>query len=222
MAATEIAWIPLKEDSKFEDPTNEAAITLIQCKETLLAQPGCHNMMYGRQHENANMLMFFVEWDSVQSHLDFRETEIYKPFLSKILAISFGEIKLQHILYASPLKPLADAPITEFIFAYFPPTYDTPEKFDAAFDKFTKEGVAGGAPHGFLGAIRGWVHEEVEHKAFAEQGGKGKCFVGTVGWTSLEAHMAVRETQAFKDGVGLIREGPVARELFHVVFHHGV
>ena len=66
---------------------------------------------------------------------------------------------------------------------------------------------------GFKGSAGGWVIEDVEYK-----GKKGKAYVSTIGWESVQAHMTFRETAAFKENIGLIREKPLGVEVHHTEF----
>lgn len=51
-----------------------------------------------------------------------------------------------------------------------------------------------------------------------EKGQTGSVLAVFIGWTSIDAHMKFRETEVFKENVGLIRdmEGVAKLVLFHV------
>ncbi len=97
---------------------------------------------------------------------------------------------------------------------YFPSSVTEDEK--TAFEDATSTlcDVLGKHAEGFRGASKGWVVEEVEHSAV----GKGYGYVVAVGWDSVDAHMAFRETGEFKGAIGQIRERATATVMFHVPF----
>lgn len=51
-----------------------------------------------------------------------------------------------------------------------------------------------------------------------EEGQTGSVLAAFIGWTSIDAHIKFRETEAFKENVGLLRdiEGAVKLAMFHV------
>lgn len=102
-------------------------------------------------------------------------------------------------------------PVTEVLTCYFESDENgsKADGFESRFDKFIAS-ISGG---GFKGAARGWVVEEVEYK-----GEKRRAFVGLVGWESVEAHMAFRETEAFRENIPLLRQEALGMELHHTRF----
>lgn len=73
--ATEIAIFPLK-DGKYPDDSNSAAgQTLKDTLNTLIEQPGFQRAHWGREVENPNIFRLFVDWDSVDAHMDFTKKE---------------------------------------------------------------------------------------------------------------------------------------------------
>lgn len=59
----------------------------------------------------------------------------------------------------------------------------------------------------------GEIVEELEWK-----GKKGNAVKLLIGWTSKDEHMKFRDSQVFKDNIGLLREGNGGIEMFHVPF----
>ena len=70
---------------------------------------------------------------------------------------------------------------------------------------------------GFKDAKGGWVVEELDNEKV--EGGKAKAYVMVIGWPDVETHMKYRETQVFKDNIGLLREGVVDSSIHHVKVH---
>lgn len=69
---------------------------------------------------------------------------------------------------------------------------------------------------GFKAAAAGWVAEEVQH-----EGSPATAFVGTLGWESVELHLAYRNTKEFQESIVPIREGCKGRVFHHVRFQEG-
>ncbi len=65
------------------------------------------------------------------------------------------------------------------------------------------------------------MEEIVKHaeQGTAEAKGKeGKAVTALLGWRSKEDHLKFRETELFKENIGLMREKTRGAELFHVPF----
>lgn len=101
------------------------------------------------------------------------------------------------------------SPVTEVLTCYFGEKGD--EGFESKYKQVIK--ITSENAEGFKGAVGGWVVEDVEY-----EGKKGKAFVGLVGWESVEAHMAYRETQAFKDNIHLLTEDSLGLDVHHTKF----
>jgi hypothetical protein len=95
-------------------------------------------------------------------------------------------------LYSAGMSLADSNQLATFYFDGSPPSsyIDDVAKFDKELQK----------ADGYLGYAVGITHETVEH-----EGVKGKAAVLAIGWNSVDAHMAFRETQAFKDNIGLLR-----------------
>lgn len=109
------------------------------------------------------------------------------------------------------------SPATEIITAYFPTDYsDADQKtFEEGAQKLftTVEQNA----DTYKGSASGWIVEELTIPGTSE---KAKAWSGIIGWTSVEAHLDFRKTQAFKDNSHHLRG---AKDLKHieVVHYHG-
>jgi hypothetical protein len=132
-----------------------------------------------------------------------------------------------HLFHISPLPfpptILTTAPCIEFCAFFSPaPTFlSSMGKFLSIIEQKGKEGLI----DGFVGAAYGESVEEGVVK-YSEQGqgiegteqGKGKVVVGFIGWESKEKHLAFRETELFRENIGLIRGNNRGAEVFHVKF----
>lgn len=118
-----------------------------------------------------------------------------------------------------PYPPSAlKSPVTEIMLAFFPP--DISEQGKAAVNnrvaQFTEKGLNQCAD---VQAVNcGWGVENDFPVRGGGEGQKGNMLIMLVGWPSIGAHMKFRETEAFKDSVGLLRgmEGMIKLTMFHV------
>lgn len=119
----------------------------------------------------------------------------------------------------SPFPPSAlKSPVTEVMLAFFPSDISTDAKAAA------RERVAQFAEKGLdkcadIQAVNfGWGVENDFPVRGGDEGQKGSMLVALIGWPSIEAHMKFRDTEAFKESVGLLRgmEGMVKLTMFHV------
>jgi hypothetical protein len=69
-----------------------------------------------------------------------------------------------------------------------------------------------------VGVSAGWGVEKDFPVRGGEEGQKGTLFTALIGWPSIDAHMKFRETDVFKENVGLLRNlgGLVKLTMFHV------
>ena len=135
------------------------------------------------------------------------------------MTIVDGAPSLYHV-NLTPHPPSAavsstSSPVTEALTLYFPSSISSSEQ--ASFEENFKKFIQALEKHaeGFRSASGGWVVEEVEHESVE---GKGKAFFAALGWESVEKHVAFRDTQEFKDNIGLLRDGPKGIEVHHVKF----
>lgn len=135
----------------------------------------------------------------------------YVPFLERIGTIMSGPASIHHVDFHSSaaLTKALSAPVTELATWHCScePDADWLANAAKAVQWLEKDATASG----YLGMAYGITHEEVEYK-----GVKGKSGVAAIGWKSKEAHMAFRETQTFKENIGLLRGKAEAIEMHHV------
>lgn len=131
----------------------------------------------------------------------------YGPCIDHLVTLADGDLTVWHANFAAhaPSASLLAgfaAPATEVVGFYFSASVSDSEKssFESNLDKFVK--VMEEKAKGYRGAIGGWVIEEVEHP---EIEGKAKLWQTMARWDSVEAHMAFRETDDFKNNVHLLR-----------------
>ena len=138
----------------------------------------------------------------------------YKPFLQHLSTIMSDPIStMYHVKFEKNFSIPSSAPVTEMLTIYFDSSYDN-SQFDPKWKEFAE--VLQNNATGFFSVASGWTLDEVEHNSL--EGKKGKALVAAIGWASVQAHMDYRETQAFKDSIHLLKEGPKAIEMHHVEF----
>lgn len=79
--ATEIAAFNLKDGKRPDDANSAAGQVLRDTLDTLTQQKGFQRAYWGREVENPDRFRLFVDWDSVDAHMDFTKTE-YDSFLT--------------------------------------------------------------------------------------------------------------------------------------------
>lgn len=204
---TEIALLPLKTGDYPDDTTSRTGQVWQDTLSTVLDQDGAQRCYWAREVENPDMLRLFVDWDSLDHHKKFIASEVYKPFVDHLMSILDGEPTLYHASMTPhpPSSALSDttSPATEVITIYLPSTYSADEQ--ATFEDGIKKLIACVEENadGYTGSAGGWVIEERPLPKNASE--KAKVYVAAIGWKSVEAHMAFRNTQPFKDNIHHLR-----------------
>jgi len=209
--ATEIAYITLKPGVNIEGSTPEAKVWQ-ESLSIVAAQEGYKSAYYGRQLEDPSVLIFAIDWESRESHLNFIEAPAYDPFKKGLASIMEG-VHLHHVR-TEPPSVIGRAPVTEV--ATF---FKAEDSFLENVEKFAKA-TEDGKPEGFYGAAYGKVIEKiVKHGDIAKDDTeKSNAVVLLIGWESKEVHLKFRDTALFKENIGLLREKNGGAEMFHVPF----
>ncbi|KAN0122132.1 hypothetical protein V8E51_000458 [Hyaloscypha variabilis] len=219
---TEICYISLKPGVELTGSSTSAQAWSDTIK-TIQAQDGYQRLHWGTTMENESLLVLLIDWDNLTSHQKFTHAPSYTPFKQLLGSIMTG-VHLFHIT-PTPFPPsiLRLAPVIEFAAFYSPdPIFlGNMGKFAGNLEEKRKEGLI----DGFYGTAYGESVEDgvVKH---AEQGEEqrvkeekgGKVVVAFIGWESKEKHLAFRETETFKQNIGLLRGNNRGAELFHVKF----
>ncbi|KAL1629327.1 hypothetical protein SLS56_005431 [Neofusicoccum ribis] len=210
--ATENAVLPLKPDVDLT--TGPAAETWRSTLSTIGAQPGCQRIVWGRSIENPENAQMLIDWDDISNHKTFIASPAYGPFLSGVSTLLAAPPALAHHRFATPLAALTSgAPVTELVSFYFPAAYSDAD-FAGPWDEFA--GVTARHAAGLVGSAGAWGEEEVEHASLG--GEKGRVFLAAIAWESVDAHMAYRETAAFKESIVKLRALVSGIEMHHVDF----
>ncbi|EXJ70199.1 uncharacterized protein A1O5_06267 [Cladophialophora psammophila CBS 110553] len=205
MGVTEIVFLPLQDDKFPNDQTSPNGQLHHHLIQTILSQPGVQRVYWGREIENPLMLRWFVDWDDIENHKRFMNADAYRPFVERIGTIVAGAAKAYHA-QLRPHPPVAalsntTSPITEVVTMWFPNTYPQKDQDNVTEDVENFISIFENHAHNYTASAAGWVDEEIDIPGMEE---RGKAYVLLVGWTSVEAHMQFRETQAFKDSIHFV------------------
>ncbi|KAL9043479.1 MAG: hypothetical protein Q9214_003337 [Letrouitia sp. 1 TL-2023] len=206
--ATEVVSLPLIPGLDIEDPNTAAGKIWSDTLALLRDQEGYQRSYYGRHVEN---------WDSVDAHAKFTTQTYYETMVKNITSILDSPVNIIHTNFSPhPPSPAVSSTVTEVVALYFPSTISDSEKssFEESIQKFKK--ICEDHAKDYNGFASGWVVEELEHE---EIEGKAKVYHCLLGWESVEAHLAFRETQEFQDNIYLMRpSNRKAAKAHHVSF----
>lgn len=188
---------------------------LAGARRTLLAQPGCRAARFSAQHEDAGRVTLFVDWDAVSSHAAFvADTAAFGPMRAALAALQPGA-PYHAALDPAPPAVLDAAPAVEVLHLYFPADAGL-EREQAALATLREfADVTRAAAAGLVGVpALGWV---VEERPWTD-GRPARVALLLVGWRAVDAHLAYRETDAFKGSIGMLRglDGLLGMSMYHV------
>lgn len=106
------------------------------------------------------------------------------------------------------------SPATEILTVYFPADYSESDSSKFVSDIKQLISVIEQNANTYKASAGGWVEEQLTIPGTSE---KAKVYAALIGWTSMEDHLAFRETQAFKDNIHLLRK---AKDLKHITVVH--
>lgn len=140
------------------------------------------------------------------------KSDLYQTFGKRLAdSIMSGLPALSHAQFTlGDISTACSAPVTEMLMIYLPSASDD---FESTTWKPFITTLSENA-QGFVGAAGGYCTEIVEY-----QGEKGlSAYVAAIGWQSVDAHMAYRETEAFKGSIGSVRGQAKGLSVHHTSF----
>jgi hypothetical protein len=108
-------------------------------------------------------------------------------------------LTLNHVHATPSLNVIADrAPVVEMLLIYVPASAndEVPGTLTRFLDILEKNAT------GFVATSHGWVVEELDKEGVIE---KLKGYFVAIGWESVDAHMAYRDTEPFKENIPMVR-----------------
>ncbi|KAH7259526.1 uncharacterized protein BKA55DRAFT_562704 [Fusarium redolens] len=204
---TEFSYVTLNEGVNVFDES-AAAKTYQNVLETALKQPGARRVYTGVEVENPSTLWLFLDWESLEDHENYPKTADHGPIIESLKPI---------VDFSNSINKQDRSPVTEVLLAFFPADYDVASRATATrrLEEFT--GVALKTSRDWRGISYGWsVENDVPIRG--DEGKTGSMLAAFIGWPSIEAHQKFRETDDFKENIGLLREIPglVKLAAFHV------
>ncbi|KAJ5021901.1 hypothetical protein PSV08DRAFT_367095 [Bipolaris maydis] len=205
MGVTEIAILPIQEGKTFDDTSTADGRLHAELLKDLLSQPGCQRCYWGRQVENKNVLRWFIDWDRMEHHRKFIDSDAYKYFVSRLSDLLGGAPRVYHA-YFNPNTPFAifgstTTIATEIVNMYFPTSYSNEDKTKVANDVSAFIAVLEREETAYRATTCGWVEEDVDIPGTTE---KTRVFVLLIGRTSVDAHLSFRNTKAFAEYIHLL------------------
>ncbi|KAI1385166.1 uncharacterized protein F4822DRAFT_335682 [Hypoxylon trugodes] len=174
------------------------AIEAIQ--DTIKSAPGSGALRVATLHEDANQYRLFIDWESIEAHKAFRQTEAFQKFANEISPFAANPSTVFHA-ELSPFPPSVldnaegkgKTAVAEILFTYYAPTADA-DKNLALAQKLASQ-LAGA---GFAGATGetavGWsVEKDIDYK-----GTPSRALVVILGWETVAAHEAARNSDKYK------------------------
>ncbi|KAI4722840.1 hypothetical protein E4T48_00963 [Aureobasidium sp. EXF-10727] len=213
MPVTEVATIPLVGGSHVFEQGSEAARIWQDMLTIISNQDGCQNVYSGLQHESLNTAQLFIVWDTIEHHQKFQNLSIYQQMLERLEPILDGSPQLVHFELKDPsdLASAVSAPVTELATLFL---LEQKPSFDESLGSFAN--ILHEHAEGFVGCSFSWIMEPVEHESFGS-GVKGRACLLAIGWSSISAHMAFKETAAFQKGLEYFNDA-LGSEIHHTIF----
>lgn len=194
---------------KLGDPDNDGAKAIHQGSQIMLNAPGCQRVHVGNTVEDSQIVRMLIDWDNYDAHQTFRESEAYGSFLSQMRSIQSGKPEIFHVDFHTQedYNAALAAPVTEIVAFYF--DGQVPTDYGPALDKAK---ASFSQAEGFRAFAWGVSREtDVEN-----DGVKGQVSVCVVGWTSVEAHMAIRGTPIHTTNLPILRSTAKNNKLNHI------
>jgi len=133
--------------------------------------------------------------------------------LKSLEPILDGSPQLDHFELKSPsnLTAAVSAPVTEIATVFL---LEKTKSFDENLSSFAK--IVDEHAEGASGCAHSWILEDVQHESLGA-GVNGRACLLAIGWSSISAHLAFKETSAFRKGVELLKNAR-GSEIHHTIF----
>jgi quinol monooxygenase YgiN len=214
---TEIALLEFKAGAEWGPAVNVIAASILH-------QPGCLQVRYAQKVEDPTHLPFFIDWEDSSYHEPFEGSAGYAPFMENFGPLLVGP-PAPYLVSFEPIPPTVldnkdgkgKTAVAEVVHGYFPIDTTLVQQQAALTRVHEFVDITKAAAKGFSGETAvGWVVEDREFK-----GEKVRVLVFVLGWDSVEAHLAYRETESFANSAPLLRglEGLKGMDAYHVTNH---
>ncbi|OQD94313.1 hypothetical protein PENSOL_c026G07146 [Penicillium solitum] len=220
---SEVAIIPLVKGTDPRDENSKAAKILHSVIQLATEQPGYQRMVWGLDEKDPTVLVMIVDWDDLESHLNYMADPCYKPIMDEFNMIIDGTAVLFHTTYEEgigivPLVEFNDYTADVFI-AFFPArflTQDFQEEFcQVSRDVNTNLLVFNDAPSSIAS---GWCTDDMLYK---ERHGKGpeRAWILMVTWKNTETRQRAWDRKAVLGDIPKLVQGHGELQIYKVEFH---
>ncbi|RHZ58527.1 uncharacterized protein CDV56_107449 [Aspergillus thermomutatus] len=220
LPVTEFVVFKLKPSVKPEDPSNEEGASLCKIFSATKQQSGHQSSAWGRAVEDENVVVWVVVWEDSHAKC---QADLLAPYL---------EPNSDFITFYATLNPpisetetLTTNPVTELATLSFPSSLNPEEhkKLNADLINFravlTEKLSEKSRP-------KSWTMAQIQRPGTFQHSkspsGEAFVYLLAVGWESVDAHMAARETKEFAESIEPIREKMLSAvqglEMKHVSF----
>ncbi|PSR77019.1 hypothetical protein BD289DRAFT_161380 [Coniella lustricola] len=239
MPVTEIGGMRVRAGLDVQDDATPEAQIVRRAYEGITREPtGPYRIYWGLEIERPEYFWGLYDFASVEDHQKFAKEHAgpHVRDLGKVFEHNPRDrdaLFTRHIQLPATVYPLRSvhAPVTEIMYAFFPAdiSHEAKDSATQALQEFIDRGLNECAD--VQGVDYAWsvetdvpVREKTKGDGQGDDGGKepqkGVLLFAGIGWPSIEAHLQFRETDAFKNSVGLLRamEGLISITMFHVKF----
>ncbi|KAK7426537.1 hypothetical protein QQZ08_006996 [Neonectria magnoliae] len=219
---TEFSYLTVNEGANAFDDSTEAGKALANALDTVLKQPGARRVYTGLEIENPANLWLFLDWDTIEHHLNYRKSDVHGFVIDSLKDhCDFTRAFNKHVT-VNPFPPedVLDkdrSSVTEVLLSFFPSDYGVDSRATATrrLEEFAGRALKNSPD--WRGISYGWsVENDVPVKG--DETKSGALLLAFIGWPSVEAHQKFRESEEFKEHIGLLREtsGLVKLTSFHI------
>ncbi|GAQ07071.1 hypothetical protein ALT_4392 [Aspergillus lentulus] len=201
---TEFVIFKLKSSVKPEDHSNEEGASLCKIFSATKQQSGHQSSAWGRTVEDENVVVWAVVWEDSHAKC---QADLLTPYLepdSKVLSF-------YTTLTPSPseTETFTTNPVTELATMTFPSSLN-PEEHKKLNSDLINLRVALTEKLDEKSRANSWAMAQVHRPGTFQHpkspSGEAFVYLLAVGWESVDAHMAARETKEFEESIKPIRE----------------
>ncbi|KAJ8060115.1 hypothetical protein OCU04_010469 [Sclerotinia nivalis] len=218
MVVTEVGLMGVKAGLNVMDQSTPEGKILWGAWRAVVAAPGGPSKVYfGLEIEDPSKIWGFFDWKSIEEHQSFAKSFGGEAVKDLPVIMTHGEFT-KHITLSPFSSAVYESPVTEVMIAYFASDISqaakdtTTTQLKQYLEKSVKK-----CPD-VKEVSYGWGVENDFPIRGGEPGKVGSILTAFIGWPSIDAHMKFRETEEFKDNVGLVTEmdGLVKLITFHL------
>ncbi|KAI4285639.1 MAG: hypothetical protein L6R35_004616 [Caloplaca aegaea] len=191
---------------------------------TVLASDGAQAAYYAQVIEKPHIIILFVNWDTLDSHINATKTPQFAAFESSFRTTLIKDstpttpTNVFHVPFKAnmldALQPQTlksdSIGVTELVFASFHPSPRSQSAKDKIVDSFNHVEPFILRHGGLTGYRNGWALESLETPLFETKEGGGEVegkgdrfdvYVNLTGWDKMETHVKFMETEDFRDNL---------------------